>query len=280
MATLDSRILALKGMIDDLSIYQRKGKTVVRYRYNVRKKRKPTPEQMRTRLAWANVYALWRAFPEGRKPLFQGRRPGTTDQNMFVSHNMHNEAVYLTRPQLQSGGSVVTTLAVSDGTLRPIKLRLADGRVTTNIKTGGWEPSVGSTVGEMAAAILEHNEAFQPCDILRHYVAKQYWDVVNQMPRTRVECTDLPLDPHDERLLADAVGNCCGFGVADGHIAATSEVEGGMAWVHMSKKEETTLVSPQRLLCTNAYMAQYGSEEAFEAACLSYGVKRNDIDNN
>ena len=138
----------------------------------------------------------------------------------------------------------------------------------------------GSTVGEMAAAILEHNEAFQPCDILRHYVAKQYWDVVNQMPRTRVECTDLPLDPHDERLLADAVGNCCGFGVADGHIAATSEVEGGMAWVHISKKEETTLVSPQRLLCTNAYMAQYGSEEAFEAACLSYGVKRNDIDNN
>ena len=100
------------------------------------------------------------------------------------------------------------------------------------------------------------------------------------MPRTRVECTDLALDPHDERLLADAVGNCCGFGVADGHIAATSEVEGGMAWVHMGKKEETTLVSPQRLLCTNAYMAQYGSEEAFEAACLSYGVKRNDIDNN
>ena len=103
--------------MESVTVFHRCGDLVVRGRRNSSYRDPATEEQLLGRMRFANQINLWRRFPKGFQPMFEVRRPGVSDYNMFVSHNMQSDPVYLTRHEAENRGCVLTQIAVSDGTL-------------------------------------------------------------------------------------------------------------------------------------------------------------------
>lgn len=269
MAKIITNNINFTGRIGDYTFYQRQGKIVARSRRNEFDRRKLGIPQKRRSVSLSNCNNLWRPFAAAHTPYFTQGKEGSTVYSRFLSHAMQSSPIYLTREQGRAGGCVATNVAVSDGTLPPIRLTSDAVAPVTSICLGGLADTAGLTVGQLAQAVLTHNADFGAGDCLLFYLFLQEWDTEADSPRVRVSCQSLPLLPGDPRLLADAIGASIGFSIRNGHLAASQNPQGGMAWVHLRPGTQLQ-VSPQRLLCNNSLIPQYGSDEAFHAACRSY----------
>lgn len=259
------------GHIDNLTIYQRDGMVISRYRHNTPASQcNPSENQLRQRMRITNNLRLWNSFPKGYRPYFQWRRGGANCYNTFVSYAMQAHPVYLTRQMACRGACVLTDVMVSQGTLYEIMVDNDGIAPITNIKVGSLTLDNDTTVGQLAMAIVRNNFNYQRGDRLRYYLAKQT-RLDDGMPMVNVGCHELVLDPTDTTPLQEALGTCPGFALRDDHLAASHTVVGGMAWVHLRQCNSDMLTSTQRMVCNNdGLMQQYGSEEAFVKAKESY----------
>ena len=95
--------------VESLTVFHRCGDLVVRGRRNSSYRDPATEEQLLGRMRFANQINLWRRFPKGFQPMFEVRRPGVSDYNMFVSHNMQSDPVYLTRHEAEKTAKASNT---------------------------------------------------------------------------------------------------------------------------------------------------------------------------
>ena len=258
---------------DSITVYRRAGSLVMRSRHSSRSHVTATVEQMRNRACFRNQVNLWRTFPKECRPMFEGRRAGVTDYNMFVSHNMQCGHVYLTRREAENGACVLTPVAVSDGTLPPIVLSHDGVAPVTDLAVGALTVDAGTTVAALSAAIVRGNGGYCFGDELVFFLGLQQWNTRLGLPEVAIHCTRLVLSSVDRRTVYDATAGGMGFAVRGGRLAAASEVQGGMAWVHVRRRGGDVLLSSQHMLCSNPFIARYSGREALEAACRSYGVK-------
>ena len=272
MAKLHSSIMTGNFSVDSVTVYSRGGTVVVRSRRNSQRRVAGTVEQLRRRTTFRNQINLWRAFPSWCRPAFEGRRPGVSDYNMFVSHNMQSGSVYLTRREAGNGACVLTQVAVSDGSLPPITVSHDGVAPVTDLSVGGLTVGSATTVGELSRAIVRNNCGYCFGDELVYYLGLQQWNRMLDMPVVEMRCTRMTLCSVDYRTVAAATVGAAGFVSRDGWLAASAEVQGGMAWVHVRRSDRGVLLSAQRMVCNNPYIAQYSSDESLEAACRSYGV--------
>lgn len=247
----------------DYTIYRANGRTVVRSRHNSRPSAGNSPAQRLNRARWANGINFWRRFPEGQRPAYDNRRPGQTDMNVFASMCLHTDPVYFTHRQGKNGACVAVPAYISQGALPAIGTADDDsGRILTSIAVGGLSADPQLTVERLARAVVSENSDFRAGDIIRFYLVEQLWDAEFDIPKVRVRCDDLCLDPCDERPLQAAVAGSRGFALRDGRIAFEGALAGGVAWVHLRRSNAGWLHSTQRLICRNPCIAQYGSEAA------------------
>lgn len=272
MAKLHSSILTGNFSVDSVTVYSRGGTVVVRPRRNSQCRVAGTVEQLRRRMAFRNQINLWRAFPSWCRPAFEGRRRGVSDYNMFVSHNMQSEPVYLTRREAENGACVLTRIAVSAGTLPSIALSHDGVAPVTDLSVGGLPAGGAATVGELSRAVVRENGGYCFGDELVYFLGLQSWDAMLDMPVVELRCSRLVLSPVDGRSVADVTAGAAGFAVRGGMLAAAAEVQGGMAWVHVRRSDGGMLLSSQRMVCNNPYIDLYSGRESLEAACRSYGV--------
>lgn len=261
----------MRRRVGDMTFYWRNGQLVVRVRHNGIGQRRYTVQQMVALMRWKNLINLWRVFPPDGRPAFEGRRPGVTDYNLFLSHAMQTEPVYLTRQQAAAGAAVLTPVVVSAGTLPEIVVTNDGTAPATDIALGSLTLGEETTVGALATAVVSNNAAFRFGDELLCYVGWQREDAVLQVPVVTVECVRLLLDGADRGLLWQGAAARQGFASRRGVLAAAGMEAGGVAWVHTRTVGGRTLRSTQRMAVDNPLMAAYGSAEAFEAACRSYG---------
>ena len=127
---------------------------------------------------------------------------GWTAYNAFVSHGMHAEPVYLTRWQTRNGACVVNSVRVSEGTLRSIAVSDDGTAYATDIALGRLTVDDGTTVGQLAAAIVCNNDDFCFNDALWFYVAFQRENPATGLPEA--ECSVCALRS------TRAMGNRCG----------------------------------------------------------------------
>ena len=272
MSTIEGVPFIGTGHIDDLTIYQRKGKVIARYRHNSTSGHpRHSENQLRQRTRWANNIRLWNSFPRGFRPYFQGQRSGTSCYNTFMSYALQAHPVYLTKQMAITGTCVLTDVMVSQGTLNEIRVVRDGSGPITDIRLGGLTIDDHTTVQQLAKAIVRNNFNYRLGDRLRYYLAEQRLFFDDDTPMVVIDCYELVLDTADSRLLHEAVGDCPGFAQRSGQLAARYEVTGGMAWVHLRHNANGTLASTQRMICHNdELMERYGSDEAFAAACESY----------
>ena len=188
MATMKVTKSTMHRRVGDMTFYVRNGNMVVRARHNSSRTPKPTLSRMETRMRWKNCINLWRAFPPGQQPAFEGRRPGVSDYNLFLSHAMQTEPVYLTQQLADNGAAVLTSVVVSCGTLPEIGVTNDGTAPATDIALGSLTIGEGTTLGDLATAVVRNNAAFGFGDELLCYVGWQREDAARRVPVVAVEC--------------------------------------------------------------------------------------------
>ena len=272
MAQLIGIPLVKKGRVGDFTFYQRDDQVMVRSRYNeAHQQRTLSEKQVRQCCRMGNLVTLWQRFPRGQRPTFEQRRKGTSDYNLFVTYAMQAHPVYLSRQASHDRACVLTDVLVSQGSLSEISVGHDGTAPVTSIRLGGLTISESITVRQFAKAVIRNNYDYRHGDSLRYYLGEQRWVDNEAKPDVTMRCTELVLDLDDDTPLRLATGDSPGFAQRGGWLAASREVVGGMAWVHLRHGSGGTLLSTQRMVCHNdEMMTRYSSEEAFAEAWESY----------
>ena len=272
MAQLIGIPLVKKGRVGDFTFYQRDNMVMVRSRHNeAHQQRTLSEKQVRQCSRMGNIVTLWQRFPREYRPIFEQRREGVRDYNQFVLYAMQAHPIYLTRQLSQDRACVLTDVVVSQGSLSEINVSHDGIAPVTSIRLGGLTIDSHTTVRQFAKAVVNNNYDYRPGDSLRYYLGEQRLVENEAKPDVTMRCSELLLDLYDDTPLQLATSGSIGFAQRGGWLAASSEVTGGMAWVHLRHGSGGTLLSTQRLVCHNdEMMNRYGSEEAFAEAWESY----------
>ncbi len=263
------------------------GKTVVKER--VEKKSVPTRtlRQMRSRVTWANLVNLYRAFTGNLHPSFENKRRDVSDYNEFVSVNAGANGVALTAQQARQGGCVVAGYQVTRGTLPSVEVHFGEDQVpVTDIALGGITIGASTTLRTFSQAVLENNPKWKHGDQLTLFVARQSVDSLTGVPHVEIEAKELTLDQNDDGTLLGDLVDANFLTTVDGKLALGGTVNGGIAVVHSRRTSSGTKVSTQSFVLNNPILSQYQSEGAYDAAIDSYGgvnseafLTPNDIEN-
>ena len=268
------------GSVGNVTVYELNGQLVWRSKRRKPSTPKRTKEAMNQRTKMANVTTAWKHFEGSLKDNFELKRPGQTDYNAFVSVNLSNARVYLTKNEAEEHYCVADNFVVSQGTLKPdIEVEQADSLYLSSIAVGRLDIGPTTTIGELSKAIIDHgNGLWLSGDELLFYSNTPSFligddeEVARNQTHAYFRCVRITLNPNDNAPLP-RIYSLSTFCTSEGWLAV--ERWGAMlcAWVHRRRDHEG------RLLCTNQSLAglnpaleHFASDEARMHAIESYGL--------
>lgn len=137
-----------------------------------------TRAQMMQRVRWANCVAFYRANASWMKYAYESKKAFQSEYNKFMSLNVANNRIYLTKQAAASGACVVDEFVMTQGSLPSITYSDAGDSVITNIYVPtSFEPSENITVAQFAQAVLAENPGVQENDQLSFI---RYTQMVNE----------------------------------------------------------------------------------------------------
>lgn len=236
-----------------------------------------TIPQMMQRVKFPNLvstykaaHGLLRGYFEKHNLLKDNR--GGFDFNRFVSLNLQNYPVYLSRLESAGGYCIAAPYQISDGSLPAIET-MGTGRETcTNIHLDGLTIDSDTTVSAFAKAVVENNALYEYGDAIVFFRFLQRKREETGIPYLAVERYRVMLDAADQSLLREHAP-AVGFSLRDGMLGHGEELDQeAFAWVHTRRGWEKEFVSPQRLIVCCRLFGEYNSEEAKIRALESYGA--------
>lgn len=270
MAILDTEN-RLHGRIGDLIYYQRNGKIHTRQAPRHPQHVARTEAAMRQRLRITNLINMWKVFPDGGKPYYETRHGKGTDYNEFVSANMRQLPIYLTRRQAADNDCVVTPAQVSRGCLPTIVTTDTPQGVRSSITVDDSRFTPNTTVADASLSLIRHNTMLTDGDELLFIHLAQHRDTDGR-PFAVGQSARLKLDICDHTPLRYHVHDSVGFVAIDGHLTAAVAPTDAVAWIHLRPVPRgRTLASTQQLHCHNEELIEhYTSDSAFNEARESY----------
>lgn len=250
-------------------------------RYTLRKYQpKPrdgrTHEQMKYRVAWANMVALWRSMKGENRPSFESKKVGWSDFNAFINANRNLVQVYLQKREAMLGVCVVAPYAITNGSLNAIEVTsLSGGKMRCNMALGDLVIDADTTVSTFSKAVLNNNEGFEEGDRITGYLLQQQLVGELQVPKVNPIICAVTLEKSNNTSLYDVVDEKL-FSSTDGYLSSKSTVNGGITWVH-SRRDAVSgrvLVSPQTLTVNNTLLETYMSDSCMREAIESYGGEK------
>ena len=283
MAKLNGIGTGLTGTAGDWNYYRRGNVTYARQKAIRSGNEKRSIALMTQRVKFNNPLNLWRSAQGTMKHLFETRKEGQSAYNAFMSVNMKVTEVYLPKDVAQLGGCVVDNYTISMGTLTPaIGTRMAGGKAVTDLRLGDLVIDSNTTVSQFAKAIIKYNNGrmlsgaqkkhavYRPMDEIQLYLCEQKLNRATMIPTVTTEAFTLVLDKDDSRPLWEVVPEEC-FASVDGYLGAKEEIDGAMAYVHVRKTDDSTLVSTQQLVGKSSMFDLYSSAEALKQSIQSMG---------
>lgn len=277
MAVLKS--LIVKGgrkQIGGIVLYNRKGETIAR-ELAAQVSNPRTPDQMQQRVRLANLVAVYRANRSWMKGAFEDKKERESDYNAFVSNNMANTKVAMSKSEVDSGAAVVGPYKITSGSLPVIECTLNGNNLTTNINLGNFTITDETTVGEFAAAVINNNNGISEGMQLSVIVNLQQAMASSGVPYITVRAYEVILDTQDEGLLSDLVPDEILSTSGDSNkvlvMDTTNLGDGAGAFILSHSSGGTTRVSSQSLVFfgSNATYRSYTSDAAWARAMASYG---------
>lgn len=234
-------------------------------------------KQMYLRCQLGNVAANYRLYEGKLAQAFEDKTAAQSEFNLMVQCAYGVNPCFITRQERLVGGCVVAPYQFCRGTLKSIGAEInGSGVLVSDIALGDLEIGQGTTVAELAAAVLTHNSGWDDLDQITFFLAKQTRDSVTQVPRATMEAWKVVLDLADEapllsKVSATGFGNVNGFlGMGGGHVLHNE----GAAWVHSREKDSgggAIKIGSQRLVVVSDILEYYMSAAAMKASADSYG---------
>ena len=175
------------------------------------------------------------------------------------------------KSEADSGGCIAAPYQITQGSLPSIVVTGEGAEAKTDIALGSLTISASTTVAEFAKAVVDNNADFDYGDQISFYDVLQRVNAETQIPYCQFSASYVVLDKNSEVKLWDLV-NKAGFASVGGVLAhGEDEGDGVFAWVHSRYDGGKTRVSTQFLVNNNSLLDDYRSDDAYAAACKSYG---------
>lgn len=270
MAILNGIIKKMTGSAGQLTFKTVNGQTVVSEKVTVVKNAR-TAGQQRQRMKWVNIIRMYSGIAPLLKNGFEKKMAQQSDYNMFVRLNSAASPVYLTKSEADGGGCIAAPYQITQGSLPSIVVSGEGAEAKTDIALGSLTISASTTVAEFAKAVVDNNADFDYGDQISFYDVLQRVNAETQIPYCQFSASYVVLDKNSTVKLLDQV-NKAGFASVGGVLAhGDDEGDGVFAWVHSRYDGGKTRVSTQFLINNNSLLDDYRSDDAYAAACKSYG---------
>ena len=270
MAILNGIIKKMTGSAGQLTFKTVNGQTVVSEKVTVVKNAR-TAGQQRQRMKWVNIIRMYSGIAPLLKNGFEKKMAQQSDYNMFVRLNSAASPVYLTKSEADGGGCIAAPYQITQGSLPSIVITGEGAEAQTDIALGSLTISASTTVAEFAKAVVDNNADFDYGDQISFYDVLQRVNAETQIPYCQFSASYVVLDKNSAVKLLDQV-NKAGFASVGGVLAhGEDEGDGVFAWVHSRYENGKTRVSTQFLINNNSLLDDYRSDDAYAAACKSYG---------
>ena len=276
MARLTGIISKLKGSAGNLTFRRDRGKTLVSEKVTETTNAK-TELQLKHRMKWANIIREYQVLQPYMKLAFGGTRDGRNDYNKFVSANLMQNPVYLSKEDVNAGVCIVAPYEITHGTIKSVSVSGTGKNAVTDISLGALKISESTTLAEFSNAVVQNNNTYEYGDQITYFLLTQEVNDVTNMPLAVVDACCIVLSKSSNAKLLTLVDKR-GFSMKDGYLAAleTNDFgDHGMAWIHSRNHRNKTIVSTQFLICENKLLEQYQNEEAYTEAVESYGGSNN-----
>lgn len=270
----------LKGSKKQLAgaVYYKSGGRTISRQLADSVKNPRTRAQMMQRVRWANCVAFYRANASWMKYAYEGKKASQSEYNKFMSLNVANNRIYLTKQAAASGACVVDSYVMTQGSLPSITYQLGQAAISTNIYVKlGSTLTPASTVAAWSKEILESNPGIQEGDqisIIRYtqmvneatgfpYVIVRKYEVIISLTSNQPMSNYWPADFFSVGSLGQKA-----------FITITNTGNsGGLLMILSRTISGRTLVSTQSILPVNntATINAWSSESALNRAINSYG---------
>ena len=295
MAQVEPGIIAQKGSVGEIIVYERGGKHYMRSKPGKQHNPTRTAVSMSLKCKWANLVICWRRFNGALKGNFECKRDGQTDYNAFLGINLQTTKVLLSKQEREQGMALAENFAISMGTLLPV-VEVHDSGTAWQSDIAIDLPAItGDTkVNELTFSLMRCNEGlFRFGDEILFTRMEQRPAIDNRNPDVLAYSNLFIVSPYDERPLREVMhcesdGKVDGFLVHEGHLAAPKRVEelhyslenymtnsdipSLVAWTRRRKTgPKRYQVTSQSLVGANPIAAPYLTAEAMERAIRSYG---------
>lgn len=275
MAIITNGLLgSSRNKVGSIVTYRMKGQDIARSKA-AQVSNPRTAAQQTQRVKMANVVNMYKVNrPWMERLAFESKLTSWSVYNAFVSANLTNNRVYLTKQQADRGDTIVAPYKMTEGSI-PSIIHSAD---TTDPNTYATDLYIGTinpaeaTVAEITRALIDNNNGIS--------VGMQLSLVVNYQGQNQGQYTAvaryyeciLSLDddtPFTQRIAESHVanvGNALGFTYGDGEPVL------GFTYILSQDVGSKTRVSTQYLIIPDDTLYQsFGEDAALQNARLSYG---------
>lgn len=258
-------------------IYQAMGQTRSRRLaesvYNPR-----TEAQMNQRVKWANLVNFYRANASWMKYAYETRKTNQSEYNKFMSLNVTDSRIFLTKQQAAAGACVVYPYLITQGSLPSIEtIAYNDGWQSNIVLDNDTQFSGLTTVAEFSQNVLRNNPGIQEGDQLSFIRFTQLTNADTGVPYVVVRKYEILIKSNGTGLLNDYLP----ISYVDSNesssdcrlVVLNSGNAGGFALILSRTIGGRTYVSSQRIVIANnaALISAYSSTTQLATAIASYG---------
>lgn len=238
-----------------------------------------TEAQMNQRVKWANLVNLYRVNSDWMKYAYETKKTTQSEYNKWMSLNVSNSRIYLTKQLAAAGACVVDAYTITQGSLPSIEnTPNGDIMYNTNIYTGDIDDLAEISVAQLSTQIIANNPGIREGDQISLIRFSQQTNGDNGVPYVIVRKYEMIVSTSNN----NPVGNYLPTDLvlvqsagANNVIAfETGQRVGGFAWILSRTIAGKTYVSTQRIVPVNngALISLYSSDAAYRAAIESYGT--------
>lgn len=237
-----------------------------------------TQSQMLQRCKWANLVNLYRVNRDWMKYAFETKKENQSEYNKFMSLNVSNSQIYLTKQAAAAGSCVVNDYLITQGTLPSVEFNFTGRYWFSNIyfdRDGvlANQPSIA----QVTASLLAANPVLREGDQISFIRLTQMTNSTTGLPYVVVRRYEVLLNSADNRnfydfmpedyIVQQSYGNNSCLSVEDSGNA------GGFAIIVSRTIGGKTFVSTQRIIVANnaETIGQWTGSSALQAAINSYG---------
>lgn len=237
-----------------------------------------TAAQMNQRVKWANLVNLYRVNQSWMKYAFETKKPNQSEYNKWMSLNVTNSRIFLTKQLAAVGSCVVDSYIITQGSLPSIEfIKTNVGWQTNIVLTSSTIITANTRVGQFSENLIQNNPAIREGDQLSFIRMTQQTNPSTGAPFVVVRKYELIINTSSQILLSEYMPLDYIDSTEDTEncrlLVKDSGAAGGFTMVLSRTIGGKTFVSSQSIVVANnqALIDYYSSQAALQRAVDSYG---------